>query len=37
MNGKKIVPAVFGVLVSLGLLYVTVRVVSNAWKKGQNA
>jgi hypothetical protein len=37
MNSNKILPAIVGVVVSLGLLYVTVRVVSNAWKKGQSA
>ena len=35
MEAKKLVPTIVGYAVGLGLLYLTVRVVSSAWKSGQ--
>jgi hypothetical protein len=37
MDAKKILPAAIGLVLSLGVLYLTVRVVSGAWKTGQKA
>ena len=35
METKKLVPTLLGLAVGLTVLYVTVRVVSSAWKSGQ--
>jgi hypothetical protein len=35
MEAKKLVPTIVGYAVGLGLLYLTVRIVSSAWKGGQ--
>jgi hypothetical protein len=35
METKKLVPTVVGLAIGLGVLYLTVRVVSSAWKSGQ--
>jgi hypothetical protein len=35
METKNLVPTVVGLAVGLAVLYVTVRVVSSAWKSGQ--
>lgn len=37
MEKKGILPTVIGLVVGLGVLYLTVRVASSAWKGGQKA
>jgi hypothetical protein len=35
MDKKGLVPTLIGIAVGLGVLYLTVRVVSSGWKAGQ--
>ena len=35
MNNKELVPTIIGIAVGLGVLYLTVRVISSGWKAGQ--
>jgi hypothetical protein len=37
MEKKGILPTVIGIVVGLGVLYLTVRVASSAWRGGQKA